>query len=250
LNEIENMLARLLSWNIIAHADYVHVDSMAENIEYAAEWIPKWATEAGMRAERVEKNLIRVFDQRRDVRIRLERADVFDFIQSQPAPADLLIAHAFLDLLPMPESISKLLSLTKDLAWLTINFDGVTTFEPTIAPALDERIERLYHETMDTRTTGGDSRAGRHLFSHLESAGAKILAAGASDWVVHSVDGKYPGDEAYFLHFILHFFEESLTGNKDLDVKAFAAWLSKRRAQIERGELVYIAHQMDFLAKV
>jgi hypothetical protein len=35
-----------------------------------------------------------------------------------------------------------------------------------------------------------------------------------------------------------------------LDADAFADWLQKRRAQIERGELVYIAHQMDFLAKV
>lgn len=245
-----NMLARLLSWGIITQADYVHVDSMAENIAYASEWIPKWATESGLRAERVDKNQLRVFDQTRDVRIRLECADIFDFIQSKPAPADLLIAHAFLDLLPMPESMPKLLSLTKNLAWLTINFDGVTTFEPTVDAALDEQIERLYHESMDTRATGGDSRAGRHLFSHLESAGAKILAAGASDWVVHSVDGKYPGDEAYFLHFILHFFEESLTRHKDLNAAAFANWLLKRRTQIEHGELVYIAHQMDFLAKV
>ena len=245
-----NMLARLLSWGIITQADYVQVDSMAENIAYASEWIPKWATESGMRAERVEQNQIRVFDQSREVRVHLERADVLNFIQSKPAPADLLIANAFLDLLLMPESMPKLLSLTKYLAWLTINFDGVTTFEPAIDAALDEQIERLYHETMDARPTGGDSRAGRHLFSHLQSAGAKILAAGASDWVVHSVNGKYPGDEAYFLNFILHFFEESLTGHKDLNASAFADWLSKRREQIRRGELVYIAHQIDFLARV
>jgi SAM-dependent methyltransferase len=247
---VGTMLARLLAWGILTQADYVHVDAMADNIAYASEWIPKWAAEAGMRAERVEQNQIRVFDQNRDVRVRLERADVFDFIQSRPAPADVLIAHAFLDLLPLPASMPGLLSLTKNLAWLTINFDGVTTFEPAVDAALDEQIERLYHETMDARRTGGDSRAGRHLFSHLRLAGAKILAAGASDWVVHSVNGKYPGDEEYFLHFILHFFEESLTGHKDLGAKEFADWLSTRRAQIERGELIYIAHQLDFLAKV
>jgi hypothetical protein len=73
---------------------------------------------------------------------------------------------------------------------------------------------------------------------------------GASDWVVHALNGKYPDEEAYFLNFILHFFEESLTGHAELDAGAFANWLKERRAQIERGELVYIAHQMDFLAKV
>jgi hypothetical protein len=155
-----------------------------------------------------------------------------------------------LDLLPMPVSLTKLLALTKDLAWLTLNFDGVTTFEPVIDAALGERIERLYHATMDTRATGGDSKSGRHLFAHLQNAGAQILAAGASDWVVYAGHGKYPQDEAYFLHFILHFFEESLKGNGELNEGVLADWLRKRREQIERGELIYIAHQLDFLVKM
>lgn len=244
---VGTMLARLLRWGVVTHADYVLVDEMAENIEAAREWLPLWAGEAGFQVERIAENQLRVFDPSRDIRIRLERADVFDFIQKKSAPADLLIAHAFLDLLPMPESASKLLSLTKGLAWLTINFDGMTSLEPLIDAALDEQIERLYHATMDSRPTGGDSRAGRRLFSHLRTAGAQILAAGASDWVVYAMNGKYHADEAYFLHFILHFFEESLTGHAELDAAAFANWLEKRHTQVERGELVYIAHQMDFL---
>ncbi len=247
---IGTMLARLLRWELVAKANYILVDEMAQNIETAREWIPLWAVEAGLGVERIEQDQLRVFDQTRDIRIRFERTDVFDFIKKNPAPADLLIAHAFLDLLPMPESMQKLLALTKHLAWLTINFDGVTSLEPTIDAALDEQIERLYHATMDTRPTGGDSRAGRHLFSHLQKAGAEVLAAGASDWVVHAVNGKYPADEAYFLNFILHFFEESLMGHSELNAAAFANWLKERRAQIERGELVYIAHQMDFLARI
>lgn len=247
---IGTMLTRLLRWELVAKTNYILVDEMAQNIESAREWIPQWAVESGLSVERIEQDQLRVFDQTRDIHIRFERADVFDFIQKNSEPADLLIAHAFLDLLPMPESMPKLLSLTKNLAWLTINFDGVTSLEPTIDLVLDEQIERLYHLTMDERPTGGDSRAGRHLFSHLQKANAQVLAAGASDWVVHSVNGKYPADEAYFLNFILHFFEESLTGHAELDASAFASWIKERRAQIERGELVYIAHQMDFLAKV
>ena len=245
---IGTMLRRLVRWNVIHQAEYVLVDEMVENIEYASEWMEAWAAETGLSVERGGHG-IRLFDGMRDIRSRLERADVFDFIRANREPADLLIAHAFLDLLPMPESLTKLLSLTKGLAWLTINFDGMTTFEPTIEAALDEQIERLYHRTMDARPTGGDSRSGRHLFGHLQGAGAKILAAGASDWVVHAVNGTYPAEEAYFLHFILRFFEESLTGHAELDAKTFANWLEVRRTQIERGELVYIAHQMDFLVK-
>ncbi len=244
------MLVRLLRWDMLQKAEYVLVDEIGENVETAREWIPLWAVEAGMSVERSGEDELRIFDQSHDLHIQFECADVFDFIQKNSIPADLLIAHAFLDLMRMPESMPKLLSLTKDLAWMTINFDGMTSFAPTIDTKLDEQIERLYHETMDLRPTGGDSRAGLHLFSHLRKAGAEVLAAGSSDWVVHAKNGKYPEDEAYFLHFILHFFEESLTRNVNLDANVFANWLAERHAQIERGELVYIAHQLDFLAKV
>ena len=244
-----NMLARLLTWDVLSCADYVHVDSMPENITFALEWLPKWATEAGLCAKRVGKRRLRLYDSRRDVSISLVQADVLDYIATNPQPADLLIAHAFLDLLPMPQSMPGLLSLTSNLAWMTINFDGLTSFEPPIEPALDEKIERLYHQTMDTRPTGGDSRAGRHLFAHLRAAGADVLAAGASDWVVYAREGQYPPEEAYFLHFILHFFEEALAGHPELDAGTFAGWLAKRRTQVDRGELIYIAHQMDFLAR-
>jgi hypothetical protein len=247
---IGTMLARLLRWEIFAQADYTLVDEMAENIKFAREWLPEWARENGLEIEAINASELQIFDARRDVHVKLVQADVFDFIAQKPEPADLLIAHAFLDLLPMPESLPNLFTLTKNLAWLTVNFDGVTSLEPVIDPELDAKIERLYHETMDTRPSGGDSLSGRHLFGHLKQVEAKIEAAGASDWVVYPVDGQYPDEETYFLQFILHFFEESLRNHPELDAAAFANWLEKRKQQVERGELFYIAHQMDFLAKM
>ncbi len=243
-----NMLARLLTWDVLRSADYVHVDAMEENIRFAAGWLPGWAARAGMSSEWVGEDQLRIYAAQRDVCISLVHADVVDFIARNPVPGDLLVAHAFLDLLPVPESLPGLLGLTNDLAWLTVNFDGVTALEPVLDPALDARIERLYHATMDLRATGGDSRSGRHLFSHLRRAGADVLAAGPSDWVVYAQNGRYPAEEAYFLHYILHFFEEALAGNPELDEAAFRIWLEQRRAQIDRGELIYIAHQLDFLA--
>jgi len=247
---IGTMLRRLIRWEVIQHAEYILVDEAGENVEFALGWIQQFAREAGLGVARSGRDQIRVFDKARNIKIHLEQADIFDFIHKNSQPADLLISHAFLDLLPMPESLSGLLSLTKDLAWLTINFDGVTTFEPVIDSALDGQIERLYHESMDTRPTGGDSECGRHLFEYLKNAGVEILEAGSSDWAVYSKSGKYPEDEAYFLQIILHFLEESLKDNKELNAEAFAYWLKERCAQVERGELVYIAHQMDFLVQV
>jgi hypothetical protein len=246
---IGTMLRRLIRWNIVQKAEYVIVDKMADNIRYASAWIPQFATEAGLSVERSGENRLHIFDNSHDIQIQLEQADVFEFAQKNNEPADLLIAQAFLDLVPMPESLSKLLSSTKNLAWLTINFDGTTSFEPVIDDELDEKIECLYHETMNTRPSGGDHKSGRHLFGYLNNVNAKILSAGASDWVVYAKDGKFTEDENYFLNYILGFFEGSLTGHSQLNAVIFADWIEKRRSQIRNGELVYIAHQMDFLVR-
>ncbi len=254
---IGTMFTRLIHWGLLDKADYTVVDETPENIDYAREWLPRQAREAGFEVEE-SGNSLRLYDASRDIRVHLLASDVFEFAQTQPPRAHLLIANAFLDLLPLPESLTSLFSLVepKGLAWLTINFDGVTIFEPQIDPALDAQIENLYHRSMDERLTGGqssgDSRTGRHLFAYLRQPGlgAEIIEAGSSDWVVYPHQGHYPADEAYFLHFILYFFERTLSGNPDLDPARFADWLAARRAQIEKGELIYIAHQMDFLVRV
>ena len=165
---------------------------------------------------------------------------------------DLLIANAFLDLVDLRRALPLLRGLLHDggIFYFTINFDGATLLEPAIDQALDNAIEAAYHRTMDERITGGqpsgDSRTGRHLFAALPANGFAIHAAGASDWVVHAVGGAYPADEAAFLHFIVDTMEGALRSHPDLDRTAFAAWIAARRQQIERGELVYIAHQLDF----
>ena len=254
---IGSMLKRLLSWGILpARVDYTLVDEMAENIAFGCDWLSKWARQNGFQVKVQDCGDMRVSAPSCTVQTHYVQADVFDFVQSQRADADLLIAHAFLDLLPLPESLPKLFSLVKPdgLAWLTINFDGMTTFEPAIEPDLDAQIEMYFHKTMNERTSNGvrsgDSRTGRHLFGYLKQLQTEILAAGASDWVVHPVDGRYPAEEAYFLQFILHFFETSLTGHPDLDQARFANWLAERRSQVEQAELIYITHQLDFLVRV
>ncbi len=248
---IGTMPARLLRWGLLEQAEYVAVDESAENIAFALDWLPGWCGGNGLQTQRITPTRLRISDSRRDVLVDFVCADVFDFIRSGPQAADLLVAHAVLDLLPLPQRLPEILSLLRPggLAWLTLNFDGLTTLEPVLDPALDAKIERLFHLSMDERPSGGDSRTGRRLFGFLQAAGVEILAAGTSDWVVHPQGERYPADEAYFLNFILLFFEQSLGGHPDLDPVEFSRWLAQRRRQVERGELVYIAHQMDFLVR-
>lgn len=180
-------------------------------------------------------------------------ADVHAFAEreSNRRRWDLLVAHAFLDLVDAPPLLPKLFALLRPggLFWFTINFDGLTSLEPPVDPGFDDLVIALYHQTMDERRlagrpTGG-SRAGRALLTQIPAAGGQILAAGASDWVVIPRAGGYPADEADFLHHMLHFFESSLAGRAELDAVRFAAWLARRRAQIDAAELRLIVHQID-----
>ena len=94
-----------------------------------------------------------------------------------------------------------------------------------------------------------DSRTGRKLFHALRGRRAEALAAGSSDWVVHPVGGGYPADEAYFLGCILHFVDVTLRGHSELDDSEFGEWLTIRRGQLADGELVYVAHQLDYCGR-
>ena len=69
---------------------------------------------------------------------------------------------------------------------------------------------------MDTRRCrgqpSGSSRTGRRLFGRLKAAGARVVAAGSSDWVVWPGPDGYPADEAYFLHCIIDTIDRALSG--------------------------------------
>jgi hypothetical protein len=93
----------------------------------------------------------------------------------------------------------------------------------------------------------GDSRTGRHLFELIQISGGQILAAGSSDWMVFPGAGGYPQDEAYFLHFIIDTLYQAINKHPELNTAQFEQWTRQRHAQIERQELIYIAHQLDYV---
>jgi SAM-dependent methyltransferase len=256
---VGTMVERAVEWGLLSCAEYTALDALSGNIAAARRRLPAWAEQAGYAVGQAAEGGLILEKGEQQVQVVLVAADLFDFIRREQGqqPWDLLIAHAFLDLMDIPATLPQLFSLARPGGWFyfTINFDGATLLEPVIDPALDEQIERLYHQSMDERFTdgkpSGDSRAGRHLFGHLRQAGAQIMAAGASDWVVFAgADGRYAQDEAYFLQFIIYTIHQALSGRPELESGRFEAWVAARYAQIERGELVYIAHQLDFAGRI
>ena len=60
----------------------------------------------------------------------------------------------------------------------------------------------------------------------------------------------YPGDEAFFLHFIIDTIGGALGGHPELDGGRLRAWIAERHRQIEAAELIYIAHQLDVMGYI
>jgi hypothetical protein len=191
-----------------------------------------------------------------DLRVRLVHAELGGYLEAAHGePADVLIANAVLDLVDVPAVLPGLLRLLVPggVYWFTINYDGESIFVPGYPH--DDQVMRAYHRDMDERIRygrpAGESRTGRGLFHHLRDAGAPALAAGSSDWVVYPApDGNYPADEAYFLRSILKTIREALQNRQDrVEPADLADWLAVRYRQLAAGELVYIAHQLDFAGR-
>jgi SAM-dependent methyltransferase len=255
---IGTMVERALDWGLLGRAEYTALDEQPENIAEAATRLPMWSKDRGYQCRVDGPGRMHVTSDDINVMVQLEAADVFEFIARCPDKSqwDVLIANAFLDLVDVRTALPSLLALLKPggLFYFTITFDGATILQPEIDPELDARIEALYHQTMDRRVTAGkpsgDSRCGRHFFHHARLAGAEIVAAGSSDWVVFAGPRGYSADEAFFLHFIVQTMGSSLGGHPELDAQRLAEWIEKRHAQIADRTLVYIAHQMDFLGRI
>lgn len=253
---IGTMIERTLAAGLWRRAEYTALDADAGLIAAARARLPAWAAAHGWENAITDEGLrLRRHDCRVDVRFVV--ADCFDFARGQAGrqPWDLLLAHAFLDLVDLPTALPLFLDVLRPggLFYFTLTFDGVTAFQPELDPAFETRLEAAYHGTMDERQVAGrpsgDSRSGRHLLAHLLRMPVTVLAAGSSDWLVWPQGGRYPADEAYFLHVIVDTVGSALAGHPAIEPERLAAWLAVRHGQIERGELVYLAHQLDVLGR-
>jgi SAM-dependent methyltransferase len=236
--------------------EYAGLDMSAGLIAAAHSRIPAWADRLGFTLEQAgQREELKCGDLL--LHARWIVADAFDFA-GDPARAgafDLLLAHAFLDLVDARRAVQAFLPLLSEggLFYFSMVFDGATIFEPALDPALDAQIERAYHQTMDRRVvagrSSGHSRTGRLLLSLLPEAGGRILEAGSSDWVVIPRNRAYLPEESLLLDHVLSTIQRALTDHPELDRRDLQFWLDQRRRQLGRAELTYIAHQLDFLGE-
>jgi len=245
------MVARLMDWGAVGAGEYILLDADRQLLDCSRRWLRDWAATRGLRSDVLPDGL-----QVGDLRIRLVHAELGSYLTAAHGSlADVLIANAVLDLVDVPAVLPGLLRqlVPGGVYWFTINYDGESIFAP--GHPHDDQVMQAYHRDMDERfrygRPAGESRTGRHMFHHLRDAGAPALAAGSSDWVVYpSPDGSYPADEAYFLGSILNTIRNALRNRQDwVEPADLANWLAERGRQLAAGELVYIAHQLDFVGR-
>ena len=245
------MVARLMDWGVVGTGEYILLDADRPLLDDSRRWLRDWAAARRLRSDLLPDGL-----QVGDLRVRLEHAELGRYLEAAHGPpADVLIANAVLDLVDVPTILPGLLRLLVPggVYWFTINYDGESIFAP--GHPHDDQVMQAYHRDMDERVRygrpAGDSRTGRRLFRNLRAAGAPALAAGSSNWVVSAgPDGNYPDDEAYFLRSILSTIQNALRSRPDrVEPADLADWLAMRGRQLAAGELVYIAHQLDFVGR-
>ncbi|MFP4329172.1 MAG: class I SAM-dependent methyltransferase [Alkalispirochaetaceae bacterium] len=179
---------------------------------------------------------------------RVFHGDVSQYLEEAGGGAELLIAHAVLDLFSAEEATEIADQLLGDggLLYASITFDGESFFEPVGNRDLDAAVRRAYHDSMARQGVGASGFA-RKLLITLPAAGMEIEEVGASDWIILPREGSYYPGEGAFLGSILSMVESSVRGA--LPEEQLEAWLEERREQLEGGRLVYIAHQLDILAR-
>ena len=243
------MVARLIDWQVIGAGEYTLLDVDGRLLRDSRNWLGEWAAARGVPCQPLPDGL-----RLGDLRVRLVEAELGSYLAAGSGePAELLIANAFLDLVDVPAVLPELFRLLVPggAYWFTVNFDGESIFQPD--DPRDDDVLGAYHRTMDDRVRygrpAGESRSGRHLFGHLRAAGAPPVSAGSSDWVVHAgPDGGYAEDEAFFVECILQTVQDAF--DEGSAPAGLADWLAVRRGQLARGELVYIAHQLDLAGRV
>lgn len=154
--------------------------------------------------------------------------DAIDHLKKNEGCYDVVVAAAFMDLMDFGRilpAISRTMDKKQNVAlfYAPINFDGVTDFRPSSSEGVefDRWVVKEFHTEM-SKISGGATidqcASGRRLLSSLQDSDMNIISSGSSSWIVHpSSDNKYSNDEAYFLHCIISFIEEALSGRYPKD---------------------------------
>jgi hypothetical protein len=169
---------------------------------------------------------------------------------------NVITAHAFLDLAPLPQVLRQFAAWLQPGGYLyaTINYDGDTALMPAYEDAAFEaRLLRHYNDTMELRRVDGQATGGaycgRRLHALLPEYRFDILAHGRSDWNIAPVLGEYPDGDSVCLMALLEMIcgegqRSGLLCQVELD-----RWHERRLRLLQQRGLGMNLRQVDVVAR-
>jgi hypothetical protein len=169
---------------------------------------------------------------------------------------NIITAHAFLDLSPLPQVLRQFAAWLQPGGYLyaSINYDGDTALMPAYEDAAFEaRLLRDYNDTMELRRVDGQATGGaycgRRLHALLPEYAFDIVARGGSDWNISPFAGEYRDGDAICLKALLEMIygEGQRSGffcQVELD-----RWHEERLRSLAERQLTLSVRQLDLLAQ-
>ena len=245
------MAARLMDWGVVGAGEYTLLDADRPLLDHSRRWLRDWAAARGLRSDLLPDGL-----QVGDLRVRLEHAELGSYLETDHrAQADVLIANAVLDLVDAPAILPGLFRLLVPggVYWFTINYDGESVFAP--AHPHDDQVMQAYHRDMDERVRYGPPGIAEPAATCSITCGRPARPPGRqARRTGSSAPTRMGTTRAMRLTSCAASSARSRTrcgaarigSNLPADL---ADWLAVRSRQLAAGELVYIAHQLDFVGR-
>jgi SAM-dependent methyltransferase len=245
---------RLLNTDLAADLDLTAVDKDADLLDLACK---RAVVLLGARGFKVSGSpgVIQARRGKRGITLRFVTADLKDFGPEGPGRYDAVIAHAVMDLLPIPLMVKRIAGWlrSRGVFYASLNYDGGTTLFPMHPDGeLEDRILAVYDASMERRLDGqpcGGARSGRRLHAALREFEFEVLAYGSSDWNLTPCHGRYRDRDELCLAALLDMIRDEAERSGQVAAEALATWYRRRTRQIETGELGLISHQIDLLAE-
>ena len=237
------MIERCMDTGLLTNCVYTAIEREPPFHDTAFGRLTNWSESHKFEIEKVSTDRWILSNNKKRIVIEWVVGDVLDINEGVRNDLyDLLIGHAIIDLLPVPQCMPGLLRCVKPggAFYFSLNFAGQTQFIP--AHPHDQRILEAYHQDMDKRFPDLDwrpSETGQRLGPWLSAQGHTLLAEGPSDW-------KLPNQSlplmtnSVFISNIIDTIENALKGNPGMN-----EWVGLRRHQLTTGELRYMATNRD-----